>query len=491
MRDKAAEYARRAGDGAASQLAYEEAVRHYKTALTLVDDGVERCELLLALGDAQGRVGDTPAAQQSFRDANDLAESLGLPLYMARAALGYGGRVIWEVSRGDVDRVPLLERALAALGTADSTERVALLTRLAAGPLRDASYPPRRRRSLSKEALEMARRLGDPRTVADALSGYLAAHENPDHTHAQVAVATELVRVATEAGDLERAVEGHEQRAVALLELADVQGAKADFAAMARLAGELRQPAQEWFAVAYDALLALFEGRLAEAERLMTAALEVGGRSMGWNASVTHGLQLYLLRREQGRLAEIEEFVRRAVHEYPTYPIWRCVEAQMAACLGDAATARATLDELATDRFAGVPYDEQWLVDLGLLAETAIALGDTGNVSVLYELLLPYPDRIAVAYPEISTGSVARDLGLLATALERWDDATAHFEQALAANERIGAQPWLAHTCEDYARMLVARGRPGDGDRARALAERAVAGYRSLGMDSFAAEASI
>ena len=36
--DKAIEYARRAGDSAAVQLAFEEAARHYAIALTLVDD---------------------------------------------------------------------------------------------------------------------------------------------------------------------------------------------------------------------------------------------------------------------------------------------------------------------------------------------------------------------------------------------------------------------------------------------------------------------
>ena len=46
---KAIEYLRRAGDRASSQLAYEEAVRLYETALPLVDEATTRCELLLAL----------------------------------------------------------------------------------------------------------------------------------------------------------------------------------------------------------------------------------------------------------------------------------------------------------------------------------------------------------------------------------------------------------------------------------------------------------
>ena len=328
---KAAGYARRAGDLAVTQLAFEEAARLYGMALTLVGEDRIRCELLLALGDAQGRSGDTPGLKDSFRKAADLAERLDLSEELASAALGYGGRLLWEVSRGDPDHVPLLERALAALGSGDSALRVRLLSRLSGGPLRDASFPPERRRSLSEEALAMARRIGDPGTLAYALSGYIAANHSPDFAETQVALGTELIQLSLETGELERATEGYEHRATALIELGEMRRAKADLAALASLAQDLRQPSQEWFVAVYTALVELLEGRMLEAERSIEAALRVGERAQSWNAAVSHGLQLYLLRREQGRVAEIEALVRHSVEEYPTYPIWRCVLAHMAA----------------------------------------------------------------------------------------------------------------------------------------------------------------
>ena len=60
----------------------------------------------------------------------------------------------------------------------------------------------------------------------------------------------------------------------------------------------------------------------------------------------------------------------------------------------------------------------------------------------------------------------------------------------MAMNERMGARPWLAQTQEDYARMLLTRGDPGDADRARNLIEQALAMYRELGMETYAARAS-
>ena len=475
---KALEYARRAGDRAASQLAYEEAVRLYGMALTLVGEDAARCDLLLALGDAQARAGDMPAAQLAFRTAADLAEELGLREQLARGALGYGGRLVWEVSRGDVHHVPLLERALAVVGDEDSALRVKLLARLAGGPLRDASFPPERRLRLSEEALEMARRIGDPGTLAYALAGYNASNHRPDFTPEQGTLATELIRLATEAGEPELVVEGLEHRATAQLELGDMQGAKADMVAMAKMADEIRQPSQDWIVLVYRALLALLEGDFAKAEGHISDEPGLGGRAQSWNAAVTYGLQLYVLRREQGRLAEVEELVRYSVETYPTYPIWRCVLAQTAAQLGDPSEADRALEALVVD----MPVDEEWLVGIGLLAEAASTLGDSDRASLIYDRLRPYGDRVAVSYPEISMGSVSRNLGLLAATMERWDDAARHFEDALEMNSRIGARPWLAHAQEDYARMLSGRDDPGDQERSRELMQAAELAYGELGI---------
>jgi tetratricopeptide (TPR) repeat protein len=480
--DKALEYASRAAARAAAQLAYEEAVRLYGMALALVPDGRRRCELLLALGDAQARAGDTPGSKGSFREAAEIAGRNGLGRQLARAALGYGGRIVWEVSRDDPDLVPLLERGLEAVGDDDPGLRVRLLARLAGGPLREA-HDPARRLALSDEALELARASGDAATIAYALSGYIAAHHSPDYTPAQATLATEQIEAGISAGDLERAAEGYEHRVTALLELGDAAGAKADLAEMAQLAERLRQPSQDWFVAVYGALLAFFEGDLAEAESLMERARRIGERAQSWNAAVSWRLQLYVLRREQGRLSEIEGMIRRSVDEYSTYPIWGCVATQAITVLGHAEEARGRLSSLVADDVAALPFDEEWLVSASLLAEAANLLGDSEAAAVLYERLLPYADRVSLSYPEISLGFASRYLGLLATTLDRYEDAALHFEHSLASHERTGARSWLAHTRRDYAGMLLVRGEEDDAARAAALLSEARDAYRALGMD--------
>ena len=487
--EKAKRYAVEAAERSVGLLAFEEAVRLYRLALRLSESETERCELLIALGETQARAGDTASAKEFFHEGADLADVLGLPEQLARAALGYGGRITFDVSRDDDYLVTLLEGALTAIGDEDSTLRVRLLARLAGGPLRDASFPPERRVTLSKEALEIARRIGDPATLAYALTGYISSHLSPSSTQKQVELATELIEVAMGAGDRERALEGHESRQGALVELGEVTRAKADHAAMAKLADELRQPSQGWYVAVYSALFALLEGRLAEAEKLISDARSLGERAHSWIAVVSFRLQLYVLRWEQGRLEEVQETVRRSVEEYPTYPIWRCVLAHMVAELGDEDKARETLEAIAADDFAGVPFDEEWLVSLGFLTETVRLLADARAAAVLYGLLFPYADRVAVSYPDISTGSVAHYLGILALTTGNWREAALHFEQALEVNERIGARPWLAHTQHEYGLALLRRG-GADSKKAQKLLDQALGTYRELGMESHAARIS-
>src|SRR5439155_1250768 len=128
--EKAIHYARRAGDRAVRQLAYEEGARLYQMALEAlegleaVDEG-QRCELTLALGEAYGRAGETDQARAMCRRAAELARATGAADQLARAALGY--RTWWGVGLADEVHVGLLAAALRARPPADSVLRDAEL----------------------------------------------------------------------------------------------------------------------------------------------------------------------------------------------------------------------------------------------------------------------------------------------------------------------------------------------------------------------------
>ena len=49
-------------------------------------------------------------------------------------------------------------------------------------------------------------------------------------------------------------------------------------------------------------------------------------------------------------------------------------------------------------------------------------------------------------------------------------------------NQRMGAKPWLAHTQQQYSDMLLARGQPGDRQKAMSLLDQALTIASELGM---------
>ena len=197
---KAVEYARRAGDSAAQSLAYEEAARLYRMALAGLDieprgDTRARLDVLLALGDVEGRAGNFDTARSAFLDAAVIARSTGDGVGMARAALGVGGRIPWARTGHDTRLVPLLQDALVLLGGGDEPLRARLLTRLACAW---RSSPERRDDSaaLSRQAVEIARRLDDKASLSNALTGLYWATFWPDNTDDRIAIADEVGRIA-------------------------------------------------------------------------------------------------------------------------------------------------------------------------------------------------------------------------------------------------------------------------------------------------------
>ncbi len=482
---RAVDYARRAGHRAIQLLAYEEAVRLLEMALQALalgreaDEGV-RLDLLLDLGDAKARAGDGTGARQTFLDAATLAGRIGAADELARAALGYGGRFVWARKGSDPHLIPLLRQALSALGNTETDLRVRLLARLAGALRDDSSREPRT--SLSGQALTMARRLGDPLTLAWALDGRCATLLWPENPQERIAIATELCEVAESMGDQEKAVQGRYYRLMAQMELGDMHAVRAELDVLDLLTRELRQPAQRWLVTVTRATLALFEGRFDEAEGLIAAALALGERAQSSDVVLSERIQLFTLHRERGDLEKVEPLIERSVHEYPARPMLRCMLALLQAEAGRSLEARRAVDALADSDFAALPLTNEWLFSMGFLTDAAATLGETKHASRMYELLLPHGSHTGATADYICTGSMARSLGILATAMSEWEKAEHHFDEALAMNESVGGRPWAARTRHDLARMLLARDEPGDRERASDLLTEVIATFGKLGM---------
>lgn len=484
--DKAIMFSRRAAERAVGQLAYEEAARLFRLALQAVElqpspDSRVRCELYLGLGDARARAGELESAKATFLRAAEIARIEGLPEHLGRAAIGYGGRFVWDPGRGDPHLLRLLEQALVALPETDSELRVRVMSRLAGGPLGDVPEAEARRATLSREAVEMARRLDDPASLAYALDARWVAIWGPDTLEERTEIAAGVVENGKRAHDEERTHDGHIWCALAALERGEISMVHSELELQAGLAAELRQPAQRWFGVVLRGTLATFEGRFAEAEELIPRGFALA-RAAGLLADLYGTLQLWALRREQGRLVEIEQALAELVGRFPMYPVLRCVRTHVAAELGRKRTARTELRSLAADTFSTLPRNDDWLFGLCLLADVGWQLDDDHNAGLIYELLLPYAERNAFNPPAACVGSVSRSLGVAAATLARWGDAERHLQKAYRANSEMGARPWVARTNHEWAEVLLRRDEPGDRERATKLAEEAAQIARDLDM---------
>src|SRR5262245_9876649 len=326
--DKAIDYARRAGERAGTLLAYEEAVGHYERALQILEytpDTALQCELLVALGEAQYSAGNSPQARETFQKAADLARTLRVhdetgraACLLARAALGFGGEFLLV---GVVDKavVSLLEEALVALGEEDSTLRARVLGRLAM----ELYQSDQRERCalLSRQAVEIARRIGDSATLSTVLSTYRYAIWAPDKLQERLTVVTELVQGGEEVGNKEMALRGHHWRVVDRLEEGDLTGMGVDIEAHAHLATELRQRFHLWYSAIFRAMRNILTDQFEDGEQLVQQALALGQQARLPMAVQMFGMQLFVLRREQGRLHELESAVKRFAAQAPAFAI--------------------------------------------------------------------------------------------------------------------------------------------------------------------------
>ena len=484
--EKAIAYATQAGTRATVLLAYEEAIKHYQSALRLlnlyVPDEATRCELLLALGDAQRRAGQRTHTRETFLAASHIARQLQQPRQLARAALGFAG--LW-VAVGVVDRavVALLEEALQVLGEEEERLRARLYARLATefwfATVRE------QRVTFSQKAVQLARHTADQKTLGYCLQAHHLALWGSPHLEERLATTAEILQLAEQAGDLELALHGYSRRVADLLEAGNLLAVDAAIAVHTQLAKELRRPEYVWYSVIWKGMRAVMAGQFEEGERLAQQAL-----SLGQQVQVSHddavlgfGIQLFTIRREQGRLLEMESALKGFTEQYPAIATFRCALAFLYSEVGQEAEARERFEELARQGFTDLPQDMTFLLSLAFLAHTCAFLGDTHRAAQLYALFLPYATcnvvtSAAIAYHE----PAAHSLGMLATLLEKWDEAQTHFTVAVDMNTRLGARPRLADAQHVYANLLLLRQKPGDQEQAIALLDSALTTAQELGM---------
>jgi tetratricopeptide (TPR) repeat protein len=478
---RAARALREAGDQARALHALDVAASRYARALELADEDVERALTGLALAETQLRTGSLEQAHEQLADVIRVARHRGEDELLARAALARGGVGV-KVFDPDEDLVALLEEALAALGDRNPALRARLLARLSTEVYYE--QPASRREALSEEAVRLARAASDAEALLDALNARRVTLWSPDRLEERLAASRELVERAEASGDRERSLLARTWLVLDLVERGELEVARAEIDAYARLAEPLGIDAYAWWVPAWRAMLAGLEGRFDDVRALADEALAIGGRAGDTNAAIYAQLAHWVADMEQGRDLErwvpvIEEGIARGGPS----EAFRCGEAMLLALAGRLEDARRALDELGPSGFRSIDKNMNFYAGAGEFTVAVGLIGDTRAAAEAYEVLHPYAGRMfTIARAAVCWGPADSFLGRLAATAERWAEAEAHFEAALAACERIGARALATRTRAWYAEMLRDRDEPGDRERADALERAAHEEAKAMGL---------
>ena len=471
---------------AASMQAYEDAAATYARLLDLLPpDHPDRPRLLLAQGESLLAVSELATARPPYLEAAELARRSGDAEGFARAALGFAaGLGGFEVRLGDRAQLDLLEEALDRLPGDDSELRAYALARLSVAAAYSDS--PERRRTLADEAVAMARRLGSARCLARALAAHCDSIAGPADAELREHEASEIIALARQERDHAAELLGLRLRVVARLEQGDVSGAQADMRTFGGIAEPLRQPLYSWYVPLWQGYVAQLRGDFDEVLRCADEAARIGALVDSRNAvalSLTQRTWVHIERGEHDRLkdlvdqifAEIPEMAPAEASTYATFP-------------GQPEHVRRAFLPRLAQAVEQMPHDDsEWLSYL-VHSTTAMFEGaDEGEYAVaVHRHLLPHAHRYVVdGIGASALGSAERYLGMLSALMGEYDEAAAHFDRALEADQRVGSAVHPAATHRARGIMLLRAGDPAAARPHLALARDA---YATLGASTRVAE---
>ncbi|SPL93415.1 unnamed protein product [[Actinomadura] parvosata subsp. kistnae] len=453
---------------ARGRFATEEQVAHLRRAYERSAAASPRRRGLIALdlGRELHHDGERAAARRLFEEAAAIARDTDDPELPARVALvfhrHYGRDQALDLLRA-AHRELVRGDGSAGGGTAPSDE----------GPAGDGAGP-------SGEGLAMAlvlhlatraRQGGDD----DALAFSLWAHHDiiwgPGTAAERVALTGELIAVARRTSDPDLEHFAAALHWVAMIEQGDPRYL-AEFRAYADRGRRSERPHLVMATNVDASIIAGLEGRFAEAESLLEAVHPEARHEHFTFMLKHHEWALMALRGLTDGQERLLRELRGSAH--PCVPL---LEALTALHAGDLDTALRHLDD---EEPADRVIQPVWL---RFQAELAVLTQDPELCARVRARLVPHRGQWVVSLFgwEIS-GPYDLWLGRVDAALERWTEAVDELTAAWRSADAMGARPWSVLARTHLAETLLARGAPGDAERARELLEEVRREAEHLGM---------
>ena len=439
---KAARYCGLAAAQAEQRFAYHEAARLWEQALACLDragdvPARDRLELALSLIRALAHTDQLTRARSYRRDTIRAVLPLDDPRLLAQVVTSSDVPRAWypaEYLTTDDELVKTVERTLARLPPGDDALRCGLLTTLA---FELDANPSERGYQASAQAVEMARRLGDPGMLATAINARVFQSFRHDGLAERRALGAELLAVPAKPVVAE--VFAHLILMAANCGSADFDTADMHAGEAARIADryDLLLAAPVWF---YRALRTALDGDLpAACDLYQQAAAQMDSHGTWHHGTFTSIMGRYCLHVMRGQAADSADELELVYGN----PLGSSLVAEPYALalaasgrIAEARTVAGPPDPIRRDMF--------WLFRTAIRGLLAIALDDRGRAESAYHALLPFAARPAGADTGVmSLWPVAQILGDLACYL-RLPGTQAHYQDALAVADRAHVEPWRA-----------------------------------------------
>ena len=466
--EQALRYARKAAGMAEQSLAYEDAAKWFERAASLPELSLaDRARMSLGAAANHLRAGDFARARPIYEQISAMED----PLIRLEAAVGYED-ANWRSGVSDAKPADLLASALEACGlTTDDPRYVQALGSF--GRALSFAGEAVRAGEIGDRAIECARATGDPAVLVHTLTTSLWHGLAPDLSEIQLERSAEVARIAAARRDYEALGSASHFRAVVSYLTGRPDDLTAAVTNLQRAAQASGQPVFGFVGACVEQGLAYLRGDFAATERWADIALRTSNLFGADLTDGTHGVQMFMIRRETGGLKRFAGFVdgsetfagRWVPGLLALYTELQC----------ERGMARA-LNHLLNRNFGDHTEEAQWLMELVFMLDAALELGDRDAALTVQPFVARYAGKNLVAGQFVAVfGSADRYLARIAALSGDNSSAERHFEVALEMDRRMGSVVHISETLARKALFAASRGRTeearGLADEARRIAE--------------------
>jgi len=496
LRPVAIERLRRAAEESSAQLSFDEAAQLIERARTLADpdDAALTARLALEQGLAESRSGQNMPAAHTFDTAIAIARRTGDIALRVEAAIRYED-ASWRPGLPGVVALDRLREATRVLDEASGAgppieHELELRARLAVATLRALAMSGRSDEvgNAFQQALCLAAELGSPNIEANVLSVYLGQVLFYEGVHEAEEMVHRLAELEPLIDDGDVALHAIHDRIMHATLTGRLDERRRLVNTMAELQERSHSRFWEFIRANQEAMEAFYRGDLEASETLAEHCLELADALPEEDGSGTYGLRMFLIRREQDRLAAMAPMIRHVLTNADDAAIWTPGLALLLVETGAHDEATNALTAVRSNGF-DIPVDAMWSTVMVLLIETMVQLGDIDACTVLRSRFEGQAGtNVTTGSGLLCFGRAERYLGMLSLVIGDLDAAERYLGTAMEGDAAGGSVLWRNESRMWLSRVRRAQGHATEADAMLDAVTREVAGAGLRRLERLATE---